>query len=161
MDISIRQAVEQDYAKLNALFEELDTHHRNALPQVFRKPEGPARTGDFLASVLADQGAVIFIAETQGQIVGLVYAYIRSIPEIQIRIPCRTGEIDQLIVKQEYRRYGVGKALMARAHQWAGKMKLDRLELSVWSFNTGAQDFYRELGYDPAFLRMWKSGPFL
>jgi len=156
MDFSIRQAMEEDYAGLNALFVEIDEHHRKALPHVFRKPDGPARTRDFLSAILADQNAAIFVAEIQGRIIGLVHAYIRSIPEIPIRIPCRAGEIDNIVVKQEYRRHGVGKALMKIAHQWAGQMKLDRLELSVWDFNEEAQDFYRALGYEPAFIRMWK-----
>jgi GNAT superfamily N-acetyltransferase len=140
MDFSIRQAAEKDYAGLNVLFEEIDEYHREALPQIF---------------------AVIFMAETQNLIIGLVYAYIRSIPEIPIRIPCRVGEIDQLIVKQEYRRYGVGKSLMERVHQWADQMELVRLELSVWNFNKGARDFYRALNYEPAFIRMLINGPFL
>lgn len=50
---------------------------------------------------------------------------------------------------------------MERVRQWAGEMKLDRLELSVRDFNKGARDFYRELGYELALLRMWKNGPFL
>jgi GNAT superfamily N-acetyltransferase len=160
MDFSIRHAAEKDYAGLNALFEELDEYHRKTLPQIFRKPDGPARTSNFLSGVLADQNAAIFLAEIQGKIIGLVYAYIRSIPEIPIRIPCRAGEIDQIIVKQKYRRYGVGKALMEKIHQWAAQMKLDRLELSVWDFNREAQDFYQEMGYGPAFIRMWRNRPF-
>jgi diamine N-acetyltransferase len=161
MDFSIRQAEEKDYSGLNILFEEIDEHHRKALPQVFRKPDGPARAFDFLTTTLADPNAVLFIAETQDQIIGLLYGYIRIIPEIPIRIPCRIGEVDTLVVAQRFRRLGIGKALMERAHDWAGHMKLDRLELSVWNFNTGAQDFYREMDYRPAFVRMWKNGPFL
>lgn len=160
MDISIRQVSEKDYEQLTSLFEEIDEHHRKALPHIFKKPEGPARTRDFLGGVLADQSTVIFIAERQDQIIGLVYAYIRTVPEIPIRIPYRVGEVDQLIVKKEHRYLGIGKALMERVHQWAGQMKLDRLELSVWDFNQGALDFYRELDYRPAFHRMWKKGPF-
>ncbi len=156
MNFLIRQAMEKDYEGLNVLFEEIDEYHRKALPHIFRKPDGPARTRDFLSGILADQNATIFIAEIQDRIIGLVYAYVRSIPEIPIRIPCRAGEIDSIVVKREYRRYGVGRALMERIHQWAGRMKLDRLELSVWSFNKEAQDFYRELNYESAVIRMWK-----
>jgi diamine N-acetyltransferase len=157
LDFSIRLVTKNDYAELNTLFEELDEYHRKALPQIFRKPDGSARSWDFLQGVLADQNAVIFIAEIQNLIIGLVYAYVRSIPEIPIKIPSRAGEIDQIIVRQEYRRYGVGKALMERIHQWADQMKLERLELSVWNFNKEAQDFYQELDYEPAFVRMWKN----
>jgi GNAT superfamily N-acetyltransferase len=156
MDFSIREAAEKDYAGLNALFEEIDEHHRKALPHIFRKPDGPARTRDFLSMILADQNAVIFIAEIEDQIIGLVYAYLRSLPDIPIRIPSRVCEVDHLIVKQSYRRHGIAKALMERVHQWASRMEVDRLELSVWNFNEEAQAFYRELGYEPAFIRMWK-----
>ncbi len=157
MDLSIRRAGENDNAGLNVLFEEIDAYHRDALPQVFRKPDGPARTRDFLSGVLADQNAVILVAETKDQIIGLVYAYLRSLPDIPIRVPARVIEVDHIVVKQEYRRQGVGKALMEGVHQWAGEMEVDRLELSVWNFNKDAQDFYRGLGYDTAFIRMWKS----
>jgi ribosomal protein S18 acetylase RimI-like enzyme len=156
MNFSIRQATEKDNAGLNVLFEEIDALHRDALPHVFRKPDGPARARDFLLEVLADQNAVIFIAEIEDKVIGLVYAYVRLTREIPIRIPSRVGEVDHLVVKQEYRREGVGKALMERVHQWAAQRNLDRLELSVWNFNLGAQDFYRELGYERAFIRMWK-----
>jgi hypothetical protein len=65
MDFSIRPAVKEDYAGLNVLFEELDEHHRKALPRIFRKPDGPARMQDFLLGVLADPDAAIFIAESR------------------------------------------------------------------------------------------------
>ena len=160
MNFSIRSATERDYKEIEMLFAEIDTYHRESLPLVFRKPDGPSRTQDFLFGVLNDRNAMIFIAEYQGRIIGLVHAYVREIPEIPIRIPCQVGEVDQIIVTQRYRHYGVGKALMERVHQWAGEMKLDRLELSVWDFNQGAHGFYRDLGYVPAFHRMWKSRPF-
>lgn len=71
MDFSIPQAVGKDYAGLNVLFEEIDEYHREALPQICRNPDGPARTRDFLLGVLAEQNAVIFIAETQ-ELIGAV-----------------------------------------------------------------------------------------
>lgn len=49
MDFSIRRAKEADFAGLNALFEEIDEYHRNALPHVFRKPDGRARTREFIS----------------------------------------------------------------------------------------------------------------
>ena len=156
MDFSIREAAEKDYAGMNALFEEIDEYHRKALPQIFRNPEGPARTREFISGAIADQNAVIFIAEMRNEIIGLAYAYVRTIPELAIRIPCRAGEVDQIIVHEKYRRCGIGKALMERIDQWAGQMKLDRLELSVWNFNEPARGFYRRLGYEHAFIRMWK-----
>ena len=142
---------------MNALFEEIDEYHREALPHIFRKPEGQARTREFISRVVGDENAVIFIAEIQNEIIGLAYAYVRTIPELAIRIPCRAGEVDQIIVHNKFRRCGVGKALMGRIDEWASQMKLDHLELSVWNFNEAARDFYRSLGYEHMFLRMWKA----
>ncbi len=160
IDFSIRKATRKDYSGMEALFAEIDAHHREVLPQVFRKASGPARTKDFLYAVLADRESVIFVAESDDRIIGLVYACVRKFPDTPIRVPCRMGEVDQLIVTKKYRRYGVGKALMEKAEQWADDMKLDRLELSVWDFNHSARFFYQEIGYEPAFHRMWKKGPF-
>jgi diamine N-acetyltransferase len=161
MDFLIRRAEEKDFAGLNSLLEEIDEYHRKALPHVFRKPDGPARPRDFLSGTLVDENAVIFVAEINDKLIGLVFAYVRATPEISIRIPCRAGEIDMIVVSQKYRHCGAGKALMEAVNQWAGRMKLDRLELCVWDFNKGAQDFYRELDYESAFIRLWKTGPFL
>lgn len=157
MDFSIRKAIEIDYEGMNALFEEIDEFHRNALPTVFRKPEGPARTREFISGVISNPNAVIFIAENQDEIIGLAYAYVRINPEHAIRIPCRAGEVDQIIVHKKYRRCGVGRALMERIDQWASQMNLDHLELSVWNFNGEARDFYRSLGYQDMFIRAWKA----
>jgi len=96
MSFSIRPATQEDYAGLNALLEEIDAYHRKALPHVFREPDGAARTRDFITGALADENAVIFLAEIHDQVVGLLYAYVRSIPDIPIRIPCRAGEIDMI-----------------------------------------------------------------
>jgi GNAT superfamily N-acetyltransferase len=161
MDFSIRTAAEKDYEGLNALFEEIDEHHRNALPQVFKKVDGPARARDFLCGVMADPNAVIFVAEIQERIIGLAHVFVRPIPEIPILIPYHTGEVDTIIVAHHYRGCGIGKALMEKVEQWAGQLKLERLELSVWNFNKEARDFYQELSYEPAVIRMWKNGPFL
>jgi GNAT superfamily N-acetyltransferase len=157
MDFLIRAAVEKDYEGLNVLFEEIDEYHRKALPQIFRKPDGPARKLDYIAGILSDQNSVIFIAEIQNQIIGLVHAFIRSYPEISIRIPSRICETDSLIVKDKYRRSGIGKALMEKVQQWAVQMQVDRLELTVWDFNKEAKNFYRELDYEPAIIKMWKN----
>ena len=159
-DFLIRSATQADCEGIEVLIEEIDAYHRAALPQVFRKPNDPQRTRDFLSSALSNPDAVIFIAGYQDKIVGLVYAYVRALPESPIRIPSRVGEVDQIVVTKECRRNGVGKALMEKVHQWADEMKLDRLELSVWDFNQGAWAFYRTLGYATTFHRMWKTGPF-
>ena len=54
--------------------------------------------------------------------------------------------IDDLFVKEEARRDGVGSALLAHARAFAGEKNCDRLELNVWAFNEAAIAFYRKNG---------------
>jgi len=62
--------------------------------------------------------------------------------------------IDSLAVKEGFRRSGVGRALMERAHQWARDKGVTQVELGVWEFNEGAMAFYEKLGYRPASRKM-------
>jgi len=45
---SIRQATLKDYEQLCELFEEIDAFHRQALPDVFREADEPARTKEYI-----------------------------------------------------------------------------------------------------------------
>ncbi|MFQ6077792.1 MAG: GNAT family N-acetyltransferase [Thermodesulfobacteriota bacterium] len=117
MELSIREAAERDYESLCEIFEEVDSLHREALPHVFCKSDGPARSKDFIFGIIADN----------------------------------------LAVKQNFRRSGVGRSLIKRAHQWAVDKGLAQVELNVWEFNEGAIAFYEKLGYKTMSRKMVKS----
>lgn len=65
--------------------------------------------------------------------------------------------IDDLIVRKVFRRFGVGRALVERAHRWALDKQVNQGELNVWEFNQTAIAFYEKLGYRTASRRMWGS----
>ena len=59
----------------------------------------------------------------------------------------KVAYIDQFYVDEEYRKKGVGKALMNELEKIAKDIKCDKIELNCWSFNENALDFYYHLGY--------------
>jgi ribosomal protein S18 acetylase RimI-like enzyme len=63
-------------------------------------------------------------------------------------------EIDNLAVRKGFRRAGIGRALMEKAHEWALAKGVDIIELNVWEFNQGAIEFYHGLGYETASRKM-------
>jgi ribosomal protein S18 acetylase RimI-like enzyme len=154
----IRQATLEDYAGLCAVFAEVDTLHVEAQPQVFRDAGDTARPRAYIASIVNDENACLWVAEHEGQIVGLVKIAIRETRDIPVLVPRQYAEIGTLAVAQNYRRRGIGRALMETAERWASERGIDQIELSVWEFNDQARAFYAALGYLTASRKMWRRG---
>lgn len=156
MRFSIREATLRDYEALCEVIEVVDSLHREALPHVYRKPDGPARDRGFISGIIADANHALFVAERDGRVIGLVHVLVRWTPDIPIVVPRRYAVIENIVVRENYRRFGVGRALVERAHQWALDKGITQVELTVWEFNQGAIAFYEKLGYETASRRMWK-----
>lgn len=62
--------------------------------------------------------------------------------------------LEDIFVLPEYRRQGIGKALLMRVAQIAVERDCGRLEWSVLDWNVSAQTFYRNMGAD--ILEDWR-----
>jgi ribosomal protein S18 acetylase RimI-like enzyme len=156
MDLRIREAEASDYDALCALFDEVDSLHRTHLPHIFQEPDGPARDKALILGLLQDEAVGLFVAEVDHRLVGLIFVFVREPPEIPILVPRRYALIDNIVVKEVFRRSGIGRALMEKAQRWALAQGADSVELSVWEFNHGAIAFYQTLGYETCSRRMSK-----
>ena len=84
-----------------------------------------------------------FIAEAGGEIVG-------SISIKPIYDPLEAGlvyEINHLIVKPDYRRMGIGSALLEKCHGYARHNAAIGVRLLSYNNDEKAQAFYKEKGY--------------
>jgi GNAT superfamily N-acetyltransferase len=84
------------------------------------------------------------LAESQGQAVGFAiffhnYSTFLTKPGLYL---------EDIFVLPEYRRQGIGKALLAKVAQIALERDCGRLEWSVLDWNVSAQAFYRNMGAD-------------
>jgi ribosomal protein S18 acetylase RimI-like enzyme len=154
MEMTIRRATAQDYEALCEIIEEVDALHREALPHIFRESGGPARDRIYMLGLLADEDHGLFVAEIEGQAAGYVHVTVRDAPPIPILVPRRVALVDNLVVKEAYRRSGLGRALMGRAERWAQARGAADVELTVYDFNEAAIAFYESLGYEAFSRRM-------
>jgi ribosomal protein S18 acetylase RimI-like enzyme len=153
-DTTIRKAIPQDYIPLLELFEAVDTLHRDNLPHIFQKPPGPARDKNYFLSLLSDEEAALFIAEKEDEIAGFILAIAQDTPPIPVFIPTRFVMVTDIVVKEEFRRKGIGRLLINETHKWAENKGAASVELNVFAFNQEAIDFYEDIGYETISLRM-------
>ncbi len=57
-------------------------------------------------------------------------------------------DVDQLIIKKEFRYHGYGKMLMDKVREIGKENKCDRIELDCWMFNSNAIAMYEHIGFD-------------
>ena len=81
--------------------------------------------------------AATFVAEAEGEVVGLIALYEND---------DGGAELGMLVAK-DWRRHGVGRSLLEAAVAWARSRALARLVLDVFARNDGAIAFYRGFGF--------------
>ena len=160
MRIAIRDATERDLDELDQIFDVVDALHREHLPHIFQDHDGPAREHEYMLGVLADESYALFVAEAQGPskaaILGFVQVAIQDTPPIPLLVPRRVARVENLGVRKDARRAGIGRALMNHAQRWAEKSGATEIDLNVHEFNQVAISFYRSLGYATSSRRMSK-----
>jgi len=156
MKISIRKASPADYNDLCELFDELDVLHRDNLPYLFQKPDGPAREKEYYSKLLADQNVSLFVAETDGKPVGFIQIVIKDAPAFPVVVPRRLAIVDSLLVCSRFQKQGIGKMLMDKGQEWAISKGATSIELNVCEFNQAAMSFYEKSGYRVYSRRMRK-----
>lgn len=83
------------------------------------------------------------VAEKDGEVIGYIMCRIES-PSV---FRPKEGHIVSIAVLPEYRRHGIGRALIGRATQAMAEYKARECYLEVRVTNTQAIDFYKKLGF--------------
>ena len=147
MALTIRDATMADHPALSAIFAEVQGLHATALPRIFSPPTGPALSEEYVAEILADADAALFVAEQGAEVIGMLIIRLHEVSDNGVLVPRRYAMIHDLGVKHEYQRAGAGRALIERAQAWAHERGATDVELIVWAFNAQAIAFYERLGY--------------
>lgn len=143
----IRPARPEDYEAYGSLTVEADALHADLAPRYYRKTVPPSRSREYFESVLGSPRQAMFVAEIDGEVIGVVNLEAREDPDIPVVVPMKWVQVMEIIVTQAHQRKGVGKALVRQAAQWAREKRCADLRLSVSEANTHAKDFYRALGF--------------
>lgn len=147
MNWTIRDATIADYDGLCALFAQVDRVHYTALPDIFRPGEGPVRERSFVEELLADPDTRLFVATQGDAIVGMAQASVLQPRNHALLTPLTRVYLDDIIVDEQHRSAGLGKALLDHVERWVRQLGVGRIELTVWEFNVSARALYERQGY--------------
>jgi GNAT superfamily N-acetyltransferase len=150
--VNIRAAVpgdERSLAVLNGVVQQL---HVAGRPDFF-KPTQLDEVAAWFRPLLRKPTAGIWLAEDDGVPIGYVLAFVRERAENPFCPSRRWCEIDQIAVRPDRQRQGVGRALIEQALTWARAEGAGDIELSTWSFNDSAQRMFRGVGFVTKIVR--------
>jgi ribosomal protein S18 acetylase RimI-like enzyme len=103
--------------------------------------------------VLNDATAVIFVAEEEGEIVGLITGRISD--NGGIILPEKIGYISITVVSSKYRRKGIAGRLWEKLNEWFLSKGIEEVQLYVAPDNDEARGFWQDCGFGLA-LERWK-----
>lgn len=89
-----------------------------------------------------EETSSIFVAEDNNNLVGYLFAIGNSPSRIKHRVYIVVG------VSAGYRGKGIGFQLFSRLEEWAKKLSIRRLELTVIEHNEAAVSLYKKMGFE-------------
>ena len=142
-DLKIREAAVADLPQMCSLFQN-DLGYAECTLEIVEKQ---------FAGLDANREAV-FVAEVQGKVAGVIH-----IERYDVLYFPPMSNILGLAVSSDFRRMGIGSALLKRAEQWALDHKINTVRLNSGGTRTQAHQFYRAQGYvdDKTQLRFIKA----
>jgi len=96
-----------------------------------------------LANVYKRPDQAVFVAEVDGQVAGWVHVF--ACPTVELDL---YAEVGSLVVDQDQRGQGIGKALMDKAEAWARQCGIYEVCLRSNVIRKEAHQFYEALGYE-------------
>lgn len=96
-----------------------------------------------LKQLLGSDRDKIFVAVLENQVVGYIHAN-----DYDLIYAPSMKNIMGIAVSGDHKKYGIGRALMRNAEEWAKESGAGGVRLVSGAARTGAHEFYRRCGYD-------------
>lgn len=141
--IQIRKAAASDYPGVSLLMDELHQMHVQARPDVYRALQPRMEKQEFVALLETDK-RYLYVAESVST--GYGSAQLTLIQGVELLLDRKMLYINELVVGSDGRGQGTGKKLMHALIELGRELQADSVELTVSTFNTGAQAFYEQMG---------------
>ena len=140
----IRTAELSDVEELARLADEA------AVPPTRSKPSPDRRRRYTELLDRADRIVLVAVDEATDQVVGVV---VGSEGEIGALVPVPALVVNHLVVESQYRKRGVGRALLAGVVRNAGERGIDQIVVSVSTVDRDANRYLARLGFSPLVVR--------
>lgn len=129
--MKIREAEKSDFYEINLLSEELGYEKVTQLEAEKR-----------LAVILKSENDKLWVYEDNNRIKGWIHAFIARRAASD-----SFAEIGGLVVSSDFRRKGIGKALVETSMEWAKSNKI-KIRVRCNSKRSDTHVFYRSIGFD-------------
>ncbi len=154
VDTMIRPATYDDAEAIAQLWEKLVNYHcalDSALPQ--KSPNGKRIYAQRIVDRLDDMQTCTLVAEEDGQVVGYaVGVVIDLVPEMFAQETA--GFVADIYVSPEYRKRGIGRALVETLVIWFRGEGINYFEWSVAAKNHAGHEFWHAVGGRAVMIRM-------
>ena len=147
--IRVRPAQETDADVISSLSAEIQALHAQALPQLFKPAARDSFPAAAVRGLLQHPDWIFIVACVDTSVVGYASAQIQHRSETPIRRAESALFIHWIGVQADWRRQGVGRALIDAIRNAAERHGLGALLLDVWAFNADACAFYEAMGFHP------------
>lgn len=131
--------------KLNILVQQL---HHQAEPDVYKFPSHEAIAREVAGQMETSEMQLLVADSGNVPTVGYLLLEEKHSEESAYSFPLRYVEVHAVAVQENWRRQGVGQALLAAAQQWAGQRGIEQLFLNVRGFNAAALTAYEAMGFE-------------
>ena len=145
MSMKIRQGIKKDLPSVLKLIKEL-ADYENAIDQVTITLEDLQQDG-----FGSHPWYWFLVAEKEGKIIGLSFYF--------VRYSTWKGKflfLEDFVIKEEYRRQGVGSILFEETIKICNKLKLNGMSWQVLDWNQSAINFYKK--YNAEIKNDWLNG---
>lgn len=153
----VRDAKVKDFKLMSNIFKQVDGLHSEAHPDIFNQPIDNARSNDYLISVFQNDKQKLIVAVEDSMIIGLAKADLECAPNIPLFVQREWLSISTIVVDENHRGKGIGKALLDSLYDWAKENNVNEVELTVFSFNESAIEFYKKNGFKDIRMKMSKN----
>lgn len=153
--IDIRAAKIRDYKSICNISKELHIYHVQNRPDIYIEERKPI-CKCYFNEILKGNEIEVIVVTVEDKVVGYTiirYVDLRNIDLLKDRY---YAYIDELCIKESFRRQGLGKILFEYVYNLVKNKGADALELGVWSFNKVALEFYKAMGMVEKNIRMEK-----
>ncbi len=137
----IRAAVKDDAFSIHRLLGLIANLHREGRPDMY--PNLTSKyTVEQVIERISKEDSGVFVAEFDNNVAGYVFC------DIIKEGDGYTVYVDDLCVDPNFRKGGIGRALMDKAADYGREKGCRYLMLNVWEFNKTALDFYQNYGLE-------------
>ena len=152
--MKIRQAKIEDKKELiEMLMQAQELHCRNR-PDIFKKTTKKEVESEVIEVLESKERKMIVAVNDKEMACGLV---IFRIKEVENHVNLNNAKIlyvEKIVVDKKCQRQGIGTLLMQEINKVARELNCNRIELSCWSFNKKAIEFYESCGMKVQRLNM-------